>query len=188
MQVKHPQNTSYPGAGKRKSSFSDGSVSLKQRLDEISQNSSKDSVQPNVGQSSSPSLYEKIEQFKASNNQAAEMAFKATFTQKDKVARTERLKDSALECDYCQHQARSVRGLARHTTGHTGPRKCSKCNRGYAQGSSSSEHYLKQHEASCSGEQKWLAASADTQEAATARQSRGRRRKGLLSRAVNQPS
>ena len=75
---------------------------------------------------------------------------------REKVART------VLQCQYCHHQARNVTGLARHTTGHTGARKCSQCNRGYAQGSSSSEHYLKLHEASCKGEQKWLAASADT--------------------------
>ena len=76
---------------------------------------------------------------------------------REKVART------VLQCQYCHHQAKSVTSLARHTTGHTGARKCSQCNRGYAQGSSSSEHYLKLHQASCKGEQKWLAASADTE-------------------------
>ena len=71
MQVKHKsETTSFARAEKRKSPFPDGSVSLKQRLDEISKNSSKDLVQANVGQSSSPTLFEKIEQFKASNTNA----------------------------------------------------------------------------------------------------------------------
>ena len=175
MQVRHkPQMASFTGGDKRKSSFTECSVSLKQRLDEIPSNLRKDFVQANVEQSSSPTLFQKIEQFKGSNNHAAETAFNATFTKKDKIASsTERLSipsvkessDSALKCNYCEYQARSATGLTRHTTGHTGARKCSKCNKGYAQGSSSSEHYLKQHEASCNGDQKWFAASVDNQKA-----------------------
>ena len=172
MQVKHKsETTSFARAEKRKSPFPDGSVSLKQRLDEISKNSSKDLVQANVGQSSSPTLFEKIEQFEASNNHAAETAFNATFTRRDPVAKTERqstpVAKEGLKCNYCEFQARSATGLTRHTTGHTGARKCSKCKKGYAQGSSSSEHYLKRHEASCTGEHQWLAVSGDNQEAAS---------------------
>lgn len=176
MQVKHKsQNTIFAGAEKRKSPFTNSSVSLKQRLDERSQNSSKDLVQANVVQSSTPTLFQKIEQFKASNTNAAEIAFNATFTKKDRVGRTEGLTSpggkedpgSVLQCSYCQYQARSVHGLTRHTTGHTGSRKCCKCQKGYAEGSYSSEQYLKLHEASCTGEPRWLPASPGHQEVAS---------------------
>ena len=149
IQVKHRDH-------KRKATETTESVSLKKRFDAISRPFVTDFCKENgknPAKIPTLALHEKIDNFKSSAISSADSAFNTTF---------KRYPDKgSLQCKYCDYKAKSAGGLNRHRTGHTGGRKCSKCNRGYSDNSSSSDNYLRQHEKSCDGGQKWLAVSED---------------------------
>ena len=152
LQVKHK-------GLKRKAPETIESISLKQKLNSTSSLPRREFLNP--VQKSPLSIYQKIENFQTSSSPSAEKAFIATFkTEPVEAGRSKRLSQGQVfKCDLCDYEAGSVVGLTRHRTGHTGGRKCRKCNRGYSEGSSSSENYLRQHEKTCLGTQKWISAT-----------------------------
>ena len=131
---------------------------LKMHFVEMSCQKSSDS---NVsGVKPEPSLFDRIQQFKqgseiGSNQDATNI--KPPFlllTQKAPVT----VENPEMRCDFCPMKLSGRYAYARHMVGHSGPLKCSKCNKGYSD-SPGGRIYMEKHVKDCKGIEKWTSSN-----------------------------
>ena len=100
-------------------------------------------------------LFDRIQQFKEISSVNTEIKEEKNFPVKmeDVNIKRENIQkhgDGVFRCQYCIFEGKTSYILQRHVIRHTGPLKCSKCNRGFSNAGAGKD-YHKKHEESCDG-------------------------------------
>ena len=106
---------------------------------------------------SGTSLFDRIQQFKEISKVKTEIEIKEENNVPVKIEaaniKTENIQnheDGIFRCQYCIFEGKTSYILQRHVVRHTGPLKCSKCNRGFSNAGAGKD-YHKKHEELCDG-------------------------------------